>query len=117
TPTVDAASAKVGSEPTGVALSPTGKTAVVANFGDGTVSLVDTAAMTVSKTLDVGGLPRAVAVTNDGDATDDGEKAYVTIFYGVRISGVNPEANDTGLVGNVVEIDLATQSKGATITL
>ncbi len=104
---------QVGSEPTGVALSPTGAIAVVANFGDTTVTLVDTATMTALATVDVGGNPRAVAVTNDGDGDDEDEKAYVTLFYGAPVS----EATDDGRIGKVVEVDLGARLKTATFDL
>ncbi len=112
TPTVGA-EATVGSEPTGAALSPTGKLAVVANFGETTVSLVDTGTMAVIATVDVGGNPRAVAITNDGDGDDADEKAYVTLFYGAPAS----EATDDGRIGKVVEVDLGLRAKTATIDL
>ncbi len=104
---------KVGSEPTGVALSPSGRIAVVANFGERTVSLVDTASMSITATIDVGANPRAVAITNDLDEDNADEKAYVTLFYGAPVS----ETTDDGRVGKVVEIDLGTRAKTATIDL
>jgi YVTN family beta-propeller protein len=112
-PQLAAAYASVGSEPTGVALSPTGATAVVTNFGDGTVSFVDTSSMQVLSTVAVGGLPRAVAITNDRDAVDSDEYAYVTLFFGVPVS----EATDDGRVGKVVELSLASGAVTATIDL
>lgn len=98
--------ARVGSEPTGLAISPTGQRLYVANWGDGTVSEVLTDTMTVARTLDLNralaprlgptgvarpGLahPRAVAVTNDGDTVDGDETVYVTEFFGQgRTAGV-----------------------------
>lgn len=112
TPSVTAMEATVGSEPTGVALSPTGATAIVTNFGEDTVSVVNTAAMTATKKT-VGPNPRAVAITNDGDGDDSDEKAYVTLFYGAPVA----EASDTGRVGKVVPIPLGTQTPGAAISL
>ncbi|MFZ5470799.1 MAG: hypothetical protein ACOZIN_15345 [Myxococcota bacterium] len=103
----------VGSEPTGVALSPTGKLAVVANFGESTVTLVDTQAMSVAATVEVGTNPRAVAVTNDLDPEDGDERAYVTLFYGE----LTAETTDDGRVGKVVEVDLGSMTKGRTIDL
>jgi YVTN family beta-propeller protein len=108
-----ATSVDVGSEPTAVALSPTGATALVTNFGDGTVSFIDTATMSVTATLEVGPNPRAVAITNNNDASDADELAYVTLFFGQPIA----EAVDDGRVGKVVEISLATKAKTATIDL
>jgi mono/diheme cytochrome c family protein len=90
---------KTGSEPTGLALTPFGDTAWVANWVDGTVLAVDVATMTVKRTVDlnvalaasgrVGTVkgrpalahPRSVAITNNGNAVDDDERVYVTDFY------------------------------------
>jgi YVTN family beta-propeller protein len=44
----------VGASPMGIAFSPDGKTALVANHGDGTVSVVDLAAATVTRTFKAG---------------------------------------------------------------
>ncbi len=95
-----ASEVQVGSEPTGVALSPTGKYAVVANFGETTVSIVNTATLQVEAKVDVGGNPRAVAISNNGDEEESDERAYVTLFYGELIS----EASDDGRRGKVVEL-------------
>jgi len=99
----------VGSEPTGVALSPTGASAFVANWVDGTVSQIDTAAMSVKSTIDLnatlaesmllGGVaarpslahPRSIAITNNGDANDGDETVYVTEYFAQR---TEPEAAD-----------------------
>src|SRR5207248_11089026 len=84
----------VGSEPTAVALSPTGAHAYVANWVDGTVSDVDPSQMKVSSTIDLNAAlvatttlgtvtsrpalahPRAIAVTNNLDTNDDDETLY-----------------------------------------
>ena len=112
-PTVDAAKATLGSEPTGVALSPSGAIAVVANFGEGTVTFVDTASMTVLGTTPVGGNPRALAITNDGDGDDADETAYVTQFYGTPTA----EVSDTGRTGVVQGLSLASRAVTATVEL
>lgn len=93
------ATAKTGSEPTGIALTPFGDVAYVANWVDGTVLAVDTATMAIKATVDLNaslaasGLlgtvagrpalahPRSLAVTNNGNALDDDEHVYVTDFY------------------------------------
>lgn len=105
--------APVGSEPTGVALSPTGKWAVVANFGDTTVSIVDTSTLQVVAKVEVGDHPRAVAISNDGDTDDADERAYVTLFYGQPLA----EAVDDGRQGQVVEIPLDSFRVTRTFTL
>jgi YVTN family beta-propeller protein len=100
TPALDGARAPTGSEPTGLALSPTGATLYVANHAEGTVTVIDTATMYVSRTVDLNaalagsGLlgpdaharpalahPRAVVVTNNGDGSDADEQIYVTEFF------------------------------------
>ncbi len=106
------AQAEVGSEPTGVALSPTGRIAVVANFGESSVSIVDTQTMQV-KTVAVADHPRAVAITNNGDGSDLDESAWVTLFYGA----LRGEGTDDGRVGRLVELKLATGTVGTTIEL
>ncbi len=113
TPALASTRATLGSEPTGVALSPTGAIAVVANFGEGTVSFIDTASMAVIGTTDVGGNPRAVAITNDGDGDDADEHAWVTQFFGAPTL----EVSDLGRQGRVQELSLSTRAVTSTVTL
>lgn len=93
------ASAVTGSEPTGLALTPFGDAAWVANWVDGTVTAFDVATMTVAHTVDLNAVlaasgrlgpvkgrpalahPRSIAITNNGNALDDDEAVYVTDFY------------------------------------
>jgi YVTN family beta-propeller protein len=83
----------VGSDPTGVAVTPDGKQAYVANHGSGNVSVIDTATNAVVATVRVGSGPYGIAVTPDG------KHAYVA---------------DNGS-GNVDVIDTATNTVTATI--
>lgn len=63
----------VGSSPSGLAITPNGKYAYVANYAShGTVSVIDVQAGTVIQTLDVGTLPSEVAIDPAGTY------AYVT---------------------------------------
>ena len=124
------ATVKVGSEPTGLALSPTGARAYVANWVDGTVTVLDTAGMTVKSTIDLNatlaasGLlgtvtarpalahPRAIAVTNSGDASDDDETIYVTEYFAQRIAaeettGANADVSKNGVVYAIKAGDLS----------
>jgi YVTN family beta-propeller protein len=55
----------VGSPAFGVAVSPDGTTAYVANAADGTVSVIDTATNTVTATVTVGDGAIVVAVSPD----------------------------------------------------
>jgi len=105
-------SAAVCSEPTGVALSPSGRTAVVACFGEPAAVLVDTETQAVTR-IALPDVARSVAVTNDGDGDDADERAYVTLFYGQLVA----EGSDTGRVGRVVEIDLGARIVATTLTL
>ncbi|MEZ4410463.1 MAG: hypothetical protein R3A52_28885, partial [Polyangiales bacterium] len=137
TPTVNGMAA-TGSEPTGLAISPTGARLYVSNWADGTVTEVNTADMTVARTLDLNpalaatgslgtvtarrGLahPRAVVVTNDGDGDDADETVYVTEFYShARTSGVpaDDSAFDLGRQGVIYRVAAGTGTVGAPITL
>lgn len=109
-----ATSYTVGSEPGHVALSPTGAQAYVSNWADGTLSVIDTGSGEVS-TVDLGGAPMAVCVTNDGDDVDSDETIYVTDFY-ARPNGAQKEATDTARVGRVFAVNANTHAV-STITL
>jgi len=99
----------VGSEPTGLAISPLGGHVYVANWADGTVSDVNVsgATMSVARTINLNptlagtgrlgpsvtaatvraGLahPRAIVVTNDLDTDESDETVYVTEFFAQTI--------------------------------
>ncbi len=98
-----AATLNVGSEPTGLALSPTGAKLVVAEFAESRISLVDTAAMTIitSKTMFS---PRALAISNNGDTNDNDEKVVVPEFYGTP---TGQEATDSSRIGKVRVFNLS----------
>lgn len=70
----------VGAEPTGVAVSPSGRFVAVALFGEGQLVVIDTTSGVVRR-VDTGGPARAVAITDDGDADDEEETAWVTRYY------------------------------------
>jgi YVTN family beta-propeller protein len=88
-PALDGWQVRTGVEPTGIALSPGGTRLFAANFGDGTVSVIDPGSMAVVGTVDLGPAaggagrahPRAVAVTDDGDGDDADETVYVTELF------------------------------------
>ena len=113
---------QVGSEPTGLALSPSGDKLFVAEWAEGRVSELDT----------VGGGDRRqhrerratrvrLVVTNDGDRDDDDETLIVTEFYGepnpdtTDCPGENPEVCDTGRIGRVRRYDVADLSPQSAI--
>lgn len=81
TPNVGAAIA-VGSEPTGLALSPSGAKLFVAEFGENHISVIDTATMTRGDFAANVRSPRTIAVTNNGDTSDSDETVIVPEFYG-----------------------------------
>jgi YVTN family beta-propeller protein len=137
-PAVDTMKARTGSEPTGLAISPTGATLYVANWSEGTVSVIDTATLSVMKTVDLNGAlaasgmlgagvtarpalahPRAIVVTNDGDASDANERVYVTEFFAQARTDTLPEDDsrfDVGRQGVVYSFDAA-GTVGPLITL
>jgi len=114
----------VGSEPTAVALTPGGTRAWVANWVDGTLTGVDTASMQAKSTVDlnealvatklVGDVkarpalahPRSLAITNNGDQTEDDESIYVTEYFAQRTEaeadqGSNADVAKSGVVYKV----------------
>jgi hypothetical protein len=112
---------KVGSEPTGIAMTPSGKRLFVANWVDGTLSEVDAKNMTVTGTVDLNAAlagtkllgdiaprpalahPRSVAVTSNLDRKDDDESVLVTEYFAQRTDplaadGANADTSMTGIV-------------------
>ena len=89
----------VGTEPRGCATTPNGSRLFVANHTAGSVSVIDTATRSVTGTVNVGGNPAAIAVTNDGDSDDMDETVYVTQFYARLIAGGPGEGFDDGKEG------------------
>ena len=73
----------VGDRPRGIAISPDGQEAYVANADDNTVSVIDTATKTVVATIAVGDEPQGVAFAPDG-AT-----AYVTNIKDYTVSVID----------------------------
>ena len=93
----------VGSEPTSGALSPTGTFLYVANWADGTLSIINTLSAVVTTTLELGGAPYAVCVSNDLDAEDTDESVYVTDFYSRPIARTK-EATDASREGRLFKV-------------
>ena len=97
----------VGSEPTSLAITPNGKKLYVANWVDGTLSVIDAAAMTPLPSIDLNAViaatgalgtvtarpglahPRSIAITNNGDANDDDETVYATEWFASRTGPEN----------------------------
>jgi hypothetical protein len=101
-----------------MALSPNNRLLFVANWVDGTVTVIDVASpggMAVTKVIDLNevlvgtGLlgdeararpalahPRSLAITNDGDGDDDDESVYVTEFFSQRVKPQGPPPGEPG---------------------
>ena len=90
-----------GNSPTGLAVTPDGTKLYVTNFGDGTVSVVDTATNTVTATVTVRNTPQGIAVTPDGS------KVYVA-NEGGTVSVIDTNLND----GNKYNTVIATVNVG-----
>jgi YVTN family beta-propeller protein len=105
----------VGAEPMGVALSPNGTRLYVANSSSNSLIVVDTATDTPVATVDLsafGTSPRALAVTNNGDANDTDETVFVAMFFGQLRPGKTflDEGQDDQREGRVVAIAAATNT-------
>lgn len=133
------ATAQTGAEPTGIAISPNGTQLYVANWAEGTVTVIATSDMSVVRTVDLNpalaqsgflgtvssrpGLahPRALVVTNDGDGADDDETVFVTEFFSqTRVAGSIPaddSAFDQNRQGVVYTFSAANGTVGAPIPL
>lgn len=80
-------SVTVGQEPSSVAVNPDGTKVYVANSGEGTVNVINTATNEVSATVRVGRMPAAVAVHPDGSTV------YVTNWGEGTVSVINASSN------------------------
>ncbi len=108
----------VGAEPGQVALSPTGLIAYVTVTSRDEVAVVDTSRLEVMARVSVQSKPYAIAVTDDGDALDDDEFAYVTHFLAFpRADAHDSQATDDGREGRVTVIDTSTHAISHDITL
>lgn len=129
------ASADVGSEPTSVALTPSGRVAYVPNWNDGDISVIETESMHAKQPIDLNQAlvdtgylgdvkaraalahPRSITVTNDGDDQDDDESLLVTEYYAQQIAelqadGKNADVNKQGIVYQVSLHDRSTRTIG-----
>jgi YVTN family beta-propeller protein len=93
TTTTDAQDLVAGDLPRGLQLSPDGKQAYCTNFGDGTISVIDTITNSITATLDVLSHPEAAAVSGDG------ERVYVGDYWSHAVAVISvPMLRD--LLGN-----------------
>ncbi|WP_146649357.1 YncE family protein [Labilithrix luteola] len=112
----------VGSEPTGIALTPKATAAWVTNWMDGTVSEIDPETMTVQSTVDLNGAlvgtgvlgqnavarpalahPRSLVITNNKDDIEIDESIFVTEYFAqqkepLAADGSNADIARQGLV-------------------
>ncbi|MEY2936554.1 MAG: hypothetical protein RL033_7303, partial [Pseudomonadota bacterium] len=95
----------LGGEPIGLALDPVGRMLWVTNWVTGRVYVIDTESMQIERSIDVGGNPWAITITNDGDQDPADEKVLVTQFYGRPRANVTSEATDDGREGVVQIMD------------
>lgn len=107
----------VGAEPQGCALTPSGNRLYVANHTAGTISVIDTSSRTVIDTIEIGGNPTAIAISDDGDKTDDDERVFVTEFFAELIPGGPGEGFDDGKQGIVSSFDVDSPGVITRITL
>jgi hypothetical protein len=137
TPVVAADSVVLGSEPMGIAITPTGKLVFVSNWGEGTVSTISTDGLgrgpildlnqTLRETGALGGIenrlalahPRALAITDDGDQDDDDETVYATEFFSQPLAPFknDPAAVDSNRQGFVYPISVETGQLGSAISI
>jgi YVTN family beta-propeller protein len=131
--------AKTGSEPTGIAISPSGTRLYVANWAEGTVTVIHTSDMSVGTTVDLNASlagtgwlgsgvqgrpalahPRALVVTNGGTGIDSAETVYVTEFFSQPITSTLPTDDsqfDVGRQGVVYRFNAATYAAEAPIPI
>jgi len=105
----------VGAEPVAVALSPNGTRLYVANSASNSLTVINTATNAVVATVDLsafGTAPRALAITNNGDASDTDETVFVALFYAQLRPGktANDEGQDDQREGRIVAISAATNT-------
>jgi YVTN family beta-propeller protein len=126
-PRVDG-SCNVGSEPTSIALTPTGKYAYVTNWNDGNLSVFDTSTLEKLPDIDLNPAlvatgylgevapraalahPRSIIISNDLDDSDEDESLYVTEYFGQQAEAAAADGSnaDTRNVGILYKVALAT---------
>lgn len=101
-----------------MAVTPNGTRLYVGNHTAGTVSVIDVVARRVTATVQVGGHPAAIAITNNGDGNDTDETVYVAQFYAVLRPGADgSEGRDTGKQGILRAFTVADPAAVSTVTL
>jgi hypothetical protein len=120
----------VGSEPTGIALTPKATSAWVANWMDGTASEIDVEKMTVSSTVDLNAAlvqtgtlgtitarpalahPRSLVITNNKDDIESDESIFVTEYFAQQKEALAADGSNADIArqGFVYRINLKDKS-------
>jgi YVTN family beta-propeller protein len=107
----------VGTEPYGLVLSPNGTRLYVSNSRSNSISVIDTTLDQVVQTIfNVGVQPWGLAMTNDGDASDNDETLYVTQFLSLPVAS-KVDGQDDAKAGHVTLISTATNNVTGQITI
>lgn len=116
----------VAIEPQAVVISPNATRVYVANAVSNAIHVIDTATDTLNATITMpntpdvtpgaASQPRALAVTNDGDADDLDETLYIATFFAARRPGKTgfDEAQDDQREGHVFQMNTGTNVINAT---
>jgi mono/diheme cytochrome c family protein len=126
----------VGSEPTAITISPSGQKLFVANWGEGTVSLITTSDFLPQAKIDLNQAlvdttalgkidsrlalahPRALAITDNGDDSDLDETLYATEFFSQPIPGMEAATDvDVARQGFVYPLSVKSGQPGAAIPI
>jgi hypothetical protein len=133
------ASVSVGSEPSAIAISPSGDKLFVANWSEGTISVITTRDFVQQVKIDLNPVlvatgvlgaveprlalahPRALAVTDSGDENDSDETLYATEFFSQTLGDVAELGDltqvDRNRQGFVYSISLKTGQPGEAISI
>ena len=98
-PQVVGAPVPVGVEPRGIAITPNGTYAFIANHTVGEVTIVQLSTLTVVRSIKTGGNPYSIAITNDGDRNDRDERVFVTRLFSELIDPARPDGFDDAKQG------------------
>lgn len=139
-PTLDKLRAEVESEPTDIAISPSGNKLFVANWGEGTINTItadpfktraaaDLNSVLLAKGTALGELatrsglahPYALAVTDNGDDDDTDETLYATEFFSQSLPGIDATSDfsevDQNRQGYVYTMSLSSGNPGPMIAI
>lgn len=138
-PALEDTGVAVGAEPSAILITPSGKKLFVANFGDGTLSVITTSDLIEQTKIDLnqvlvntgvlGSLnprlalahPRALAITDNGDDDDLDETLYATEFFSQSLPGVSPQPDlsdvDYNRQGFVYPVSMHSGQPGAAVSV